>query len=164
MKHTNNPVIISGEEIMNAMWIAEQMHECYTSIIRNRSLIHKMSSHQIGLKADYEFNTYFASFCRELMEYIWLPHHIVKEVLEDIEDQYKYDFPTIFEDFSCKWHDFHKTWMVMGNYVMINPYGDEIHHDERILSTEDESFARKLTDILNICNKAGHDAITRLSA
>lgn len=123
-----------------------------------------MSAHQLGLRAEYEFNTYFAAFCRELMEYIWLPHHIVKGLLDDIEDQYKYGFPVIFDDFSCKWQDFHKTWMIMGNYVMIDTYGDEIHHDERILSTEDESFARKLTDIFNICNKAGHDAIERLSA
>ena len=61
------------EDIVNAMWLAEEMWEQHHGIVKVKD-------------ANIEFCTYMMNFCMALMEYIWMPHDIIKAITEDLND------------------------------------------------------------------------------
>ena len=136
----------NDEHIVNAMWLAEEMWESHYSIV--------------NFGEDYiEFDTYIMAFCRALMEYIWMPHDIIKAITADLDD-----LDTMPEEFICIHRESRGDYMVRMSYMGTT---DEDHDYEKrstlkICDTKIEAEA--LTAILNYANKAGHDAVTRLSA
>lgn len=135
------------EDIVNAMWLAEEMWEQHHTIVKfgNQHL---------------QFGTYMMAFCMALMEYIWMQHDVIKAITEDLNDA-----DTLPEEFICIHRDFSGDYMVRISYIATN---DETGHDYekrdtiKICNTKTEAEA--LTAILNHANKQGHDAVTRLSA
>ncbi len=61
----------NGQESMNAMWLAEEMWERHHAAMRSVKNI--------------EFSTYMMAFCMTLMEYIWMPHDIIKAITTQMQ-------------------------------------------------------------------------------
>ena len=136
----------NDEHIVNAMWLAEEMWE------RHHSIVKYDNDHL-------EFGTYMMAFSMALIEYIWMPHDIIKAITADLDD-----LDTMPEEFICIHREHKGDYMVRMSYMGTT---DEDHDYEKrstlkICDTKIEAEA--LTAILNHANKAGHDAVTRLSA
>ena len=136
----------NDEHIVNAMWLAEEMWERHHAILRSTN--------------NRDFGTYMMAFSMALMEYIWMPHDIIKAITADLDD-----LDTMPEEFIC----IHRESIGLDSIVRMSYMGttDEYHDYEKrstlkICDTKTEAEA--LTAILNHANKAGHDAVTRLSA
>ena len=131
----------NGEHIVNAMWLAEEMWE------RHHALLHNIG-----------FNTYMMAFCMTLMEYIWMPHDIIKAITADLDD-----LDTMPEEFISIHREHKGDYMVRMSYMGTDADGHdyEIHSTMKLCETKTEAEA--LTTILNHANKTGHDATTRLS-
>lgn len=137
----------NDEHIVNAMWLAEEMWEQHHSIV-------KYGNDHL------EFGTYMMSFCMTLMEYIWMPHDIIKAITADLDD-----LGTIPEEFICTRREVtYGYYMVDMSYIVTT--ADYNDHEKRgtIKICDTKTEAEALTAILNHANKAGHDAVTRLSA
>ena len=135
----------NGQEAMNAMWLVEEMWERHHAILRS--------------KDNRDFGTYMMAFCMTMMEYIWLPHDIIKAITADL-----YHFDTMPEKFFFIYKEFRHNYVVSMCFIRTNRDGHdyEIHSTLKICETKTE--AEGLTAILNHANQAGHDAVTRLSA
>jgi hypothetical protein len=136
----------NGQEAMNAMWLAEEMWERHHGIMKFKSV-------------HLDFSTYMMAFCMTLMEYIWLPHDIIKGITADLDD-----LDTMPEEFICIEEVYKNDYFISMSYMGTNDEGHdyEMHTTLKICDTKTEAEA--LTAILNHANKAGHDAVTRLSA
>jgi hypothetical protein len=147
------------EHIVNAMWLSEEMWERHHVITRRANEIIKLSGSKSGNEHKIEFGTYMMMFCVTLMEYIWLPHDIIKAITADLDD-----LDTMPEDFICIHRESRGDYMVRMSYMGTDADGHdyEIHSTLKICDTKTEAEA--LTAILNHANKAGHDAVKRLSA
>lgn len=135
----------NGQEAMNAMWLAEEMWE------RHHAAMHSVKN--------IEFSTYMMAFCMTLMEYIWLPHDIIKAITADLDDA-----GTMPEEIICTHRDFSDDYMVRISYMGTT---DKDHDYEQRLTFKmcnTKTEAEALTAILNHANKCAHDAVTRLSA
>ena len=136
----------NDEHIVNAMWLAEEMWERHHAILRSTD--------------NRDFGTYMMAFSMALMEYIWMPHDIIKTITADLDD-----LDTMPEEFFCIHPESRGDSWVRMSYI--GTTNDEDHDYEKrstlkICDTKTEAEA--LTAILNHANKAGHDAVTRLSA
>ena len=135
------------EDIVNAMWLAEEMWEQHYGIVKVKD-------------ANIEFCTYMMAFCMSLMEYIWMSHDIIKAITEDLND-----VSTMPEEFI--WtprgagYDYYITHM---SYIACNDKGHDYENRDTFKICYTKTEAEALTAILNHANKAGHDAVTRLSA
>ena len=149
----------NDEHIVNAMWLAEELCERHHVITRASNEIIKLSGSKSGNEHKIEFGTYMMAFCMTLMEYIWLPHDIIKAITADLDD-----LGTMPEDFIFIHKEFRDDYVVSMSYIGTNDKG----HDYEIYSTlkifDNKTEAEALTAILDHANKAGHDAVTRLSA
>lgn len=134
----------NGQEAMNAMWLAEEMWEQHCAIIRS--------------KDNREFGTYMMEFCRALMEYIWLPHDVVKSITEDLSSAM-----ILPDQFSFSTYVKNRFYVQM-SYITCNEEGHDYEKKETIELVYTDTEAEALTAILNHANQAGHDAVTRLSA
>jgi hypothetical protein len=140
-------VKMNDENIVNAMWLAEEMWERHHAAMRSIKNI--------------EFSTYMMAFCMTLMEYIWMPHDIIKAITAYL------DFlDTMPEEFICTRREVtYGYYMVDMSYIACNI---EACHDyekrETIKLCDTKTEAEALTAILTHANKAGHDAVKRLSA
>jgi hypothetical protein len=135
----------NGQESMNAMWLAEEMWERHHAAMRSVKNI--------------EFSTYMMAFCMTLMEYIWMPHDIIKAITADLDDT-----GTMPEEIICTRRDFSNDYMVRLSYIASNDKGHDYEKRETFKICDTKTEAEALTAILNHANKAGHDAVTRLSA
>ena len=135
----------NGQEAMNAMWLVEEIWEQHCAIIRS--------------KDNREFETYMMAFCMTLMEYIWLPHDIIKEVTSDLN--YYKTIPEIYLYYN---NNFHHDYAVYMSYIACNDEGHDYEKRELLKRCDTKLEAEALTAILNHANKAGHDAVKRLSA
>lgn len=136
----------NDERIVNAMWLAEEMWE------RHHSIVKYGNDHL-------EFGTYMMAFSMTLMEYIWMPHEIIMGITGDLDD-----LETIPEEFICIHREHKGDYMVRMSYMGTT---DEDHDYEKRATfkfCDINTEAEALTAILNHANKAGHDAVTRLSA
>ena len=149
----------NDEHIVNAMWLSEEMWERHHIITRAANEIIKFSGSKSGNEHKIEFGTYMMMFCVTLMEYIWIPHDIITAITADLDD-----LGTMPEKFIFIHRDFRDDYFVRMCYIGTNDEG----HDYEIHSTVEICYnvikAEALTAILNHANKAGHDAVTRLSA
>jgi hypothetical protein len=143
----------NDENIVNAMWLAEEMWERHHSIMKFKNV-------------QLDFSTYMMAFCMALMEYIWIPHDIIKAITAGLDD-----LDTMPEEFICidrvyikNYHLISMSYMVRMSYMGTTDedYDYEKRWTLKVCDTETEAEA--LTAILNHANKAGHDAIKRLSA
>lgn len=138
----------NGQEAMNAMWLAEEMWEQHCAILRSED--------------NREFGTYMMEFCRAMMEYICLPHDVVKWLTKHLNekiDGYQY-LPEKFESFHNQTSGFFR---VQSVYIKVKDYIDnEVCYPVAYPTNKMEAIA--LTAILNHANQAGHDAVKRLSA
>ena len=135
----------NGQESMNAMWLAEEMWERHHAAMRSVKNI--------------EFSTYMMAFCMTLMEYIWMPHDIIKAITADLDDT-----GTMPEEIICTRRDFSNDYMVRLSYIASNDKGHDYEKRETLKMCNNKTEAEALTAILNHANKAGYDAVTRLSA
>lgn len=149
----------NDEHIVNAMWLAEEMRESHHVITRASNEIIKLSGSKSGNQHKIDFGTYMMAFCMTLMEYIWMPHDIIIEIITDLDD-----LGTMPEEFLFIHKEFRDNYVVCMFYIGTNDEG----HDYDIFTTlkicENKTEAEALTAILNHANKAGHDAVKRLSA
>jgi hypothetical protein len=138
----------NGEENVNAMWLAEEMWEQHCAIMQA-----KMSGS--GSKYVIEKRTWQMNFCMSLMEYIWLPHDVIKDIAL---------YSNQPERFEYSYNSFEGNWMVKAISITCNDEG----HDREVYCVitrhAEEMPMMALALILNHANKAGHDAVTRLSA
>ena len=152
----------NGQEAINAMWLAEEMWEQHCAIMRAKNEMIKMSGSVSSNQSKIEFSTYMMEFCRAMMEFIWLPHNVIKPITEHLNekiDGYQY-LPEKFESFHNQTRDFIR---VQSVYIRVKDYIDnEVCYPVAYPTNKMEAIA--LTAILNHANKAGHDAVTRLSA
>jgi hypothetical protein len=135
----------NDEHIVNAMWLAEEMWE------RHHAAMHSVKN--------IEFSTYMMAFCMALMEYIWMPHDIIKAITADLDDA-----GTMPEEIICTRRDFSNDYMVRLSYIASNDKGHDYEKRETLKMCNTKTEAEALTAILNHANQAGHDAIERLSA
>ena len=135
----------NGQDAMNAMWLAEEMWERHHAAMRSVKNI--------------EFSTYMMAFCMTLMEYIWMPHDIIKAITADLDDT-----GTMPEEIICTRRDFSNDYMVRLSYIASNDKGHDYEKRETLKMCNTKTEAEALTAILNHANKAGYDAVTRLSA
>ena len=136
----------NDEHIVNAMWLAEEMWESHHSIV------------QFG-NEHLEFGTYMMAFCMTLMEYIWMPHDIIKSITEDLDD-----FDTMPEEFICIHREHRGDYMVRMSYIGTTDQDHDYEKRSTLKICDTKTEAEALTAILNHANKTGHDAVTRLSA
>ena len=136
----------NDEHIVNAMWLAEEMWE------RHHSIVKFGNDHR-------EFGTYMMAFCMALMEYIWMPHDIIKAITADLDD-----INTLPEEILCYQNISRNVYLVGISYMVSNDKGHDYEKHELFKIYETKTEAKALTAILNHANKAGHDAVTRLSA
>jgi len=136
----------NDENIVNAMWLAEEMWERHHSIMKFKNV-------------HLDFSTYMMAFCMALMEYIWIPHDIIKAITAGLDD-----LDTMPEEFIFIHREHQGVYMVRMSYMGTTDedYDYEKRWTLKICDTKTEAEA--LTAILNHANKAGHDAIKRLSA
>lgn len=134
------------EHIVNAMWLAEEMWERHHAAMRSVKNI--------------EFSTYMMAFSMALIEYIWMPHDMIKAITADLDD-----LDTMPEEFICTRREVTYGYY-MGDMSYIITTADYNDHEKRgtIKICDTKTEAEALTAILNHANKAGHDAVTRLSA
>jgi hypothetical protein len=135
----------NGQEAMNAMWLAEEMWEQHCAILRS--------------KDNREFGTYMMAFCMAMMEYIWMPHDIIKAITADLDDA-----GTMPEEIICTRRDYSDDYSVRLSYIASNEKGHDYEKRETLKMCNNKIEAEALTAILNHANQAGHDAVTRLSA
>lgn len=135
----------NDEHIVNAMWLAEEMCERHHSILRSTD--------------NRDFGTYMMEFCRALMEYIWMPHDIIKAITADLDD-----LDTMPEDFICIHRESRGDSMVRMSYMGTTDEDHDYEKRSTLKICDSKSEAEALTAILNHANQAGHDAVTRLSA
>ena len=136
----------NDEHIVNAMWLAEEMWERHHSIVKVKN-------------ADIEFCTYMMYFCMTLMEYIWMPHDIIKAITADLDD-----LDTMPEEFICIHRESRGDSMVRMSYMGTTDEDHDYEKRSTLKICDTKTEAEALTAILNHANKAGHDAVTRLSA
>jgi hypothetical protein len=149
----------NGQEAMNAMWLAEEMWEQHCAIMQAKKVRVKLSGSLRSNMYKFEFGTYMMAFSMALMEYIWLPHDIIKAITADLDDA-----GTMPEEIICTHRDFSDDYMVRISYMGTT---DKDHDYEQRLTFKmcnTKTEAEALTAILNHANQAGHDAVTRLSA
>ena len=135
----------NDEHIVNAMWLAEEMWERHHSVIK--------------FKDNRDFGTYMMAFCMTLMEYIWMPHDIIKAVTADLDD-----LDTMPEEFICIHRESRGDYMVRMSYMGTTDEDHDYEKRSTLKICDTKTEAEALTAILNHANKAGHDAVTRLSA
>ena len=134
------------EDIVNAMWLAEEMWEQHYGIIKVKD-------------PDIEFCTYMMNFCMALMEYIWMPHDVIKAITEDLNDA-----NTLPDEFICIHRPQLNNYVVRMSYIASDNEGRDYEKRDTIKICETRTEAEALTAILNHANKQGHDAVARLSA
>ena len=135
----------NDEHIVNAMWLAEEMWERHHSIV-------KFGNDHL------DFGTYMMAFSMALMEYIWMPHDIIKAITADLDD-----LDTLPEQFSFSTY-VNVRFYVQMEYIASNDEGHDYEKRDTIKICDTKTEAAALTVILNHANKAGHDAVTRLPA
>ena len=135
----------NDEHIVNAMWLAEEMWERHHSILRSTD--------------NRDFGTYMMAFCMALMEYIWMPHDIIKAITADLDD-----LDTMPEDFICIHRESRGDSMVRMSYMGTTDEDHDYEKRSTLKICDKKTEAEALTAILNHANKAGYDAVTRLSA
>ena len=135
----------NDEHIVNAMWLAEEMWERHHAILRS--------------KDNRDFGTYMMAFCMALMEYIWMPHDIVKAITADLDD-----LDTMPEEFICIHRESRGDSMVRMSYIGTTDEDHDYEKRSTLKICDTKTEAEALTAILNHANKAGHDAVTRISA
>jgi len=149
----------NDEHIVNAMWLAEEMWERHHAILQAADEITKFKglfkSHELGI----DFNTYMSYFCMTLMEYIWMPHDIIKAITADLDD-----LDTMPEEFICIHREYKGDYMVRMSYMGTTDEDHDYEKRSTLKICDTKTEAEALTAILNHANKAGHDAVTRLSA
>ena len=133
------------EDIVNAMWLAEEMWERHHAILRSID--------------NRYFGTYMMAFSMALMEYIWVPHDIIKAITADLDD-----LGTMPEEFICIHRDLSHDYMVRMLYMGTTEEDHDYEKRQTIKVCDTWSEAIALFTILNYANKAGDDAVTRLSA
>lgn len=133
------------EHIVNAMWLAEEMWERHHAAMRSVKNI--------------EFSTYMMAFSMALMEYIWMPHDIIKAVTADLDD-----LDTMPEEFMLFHSNINNHYRVRMSYMGTTEKDHDYEKRQIIKVCDTWSEAIALFTILNHANKAGHDAVTRLSA
>lgn len=152
----------NDEHIVNAMWLAEEMWERHHAILQAADEITKFKglfkSHELGI----DFNTYMSYFCMTLMEYIWMPHTIIMRITKDLNDWLP-GASHIPENFTCRKLSSGAI-DVRAHYIVTNDSGHDNEMPYNLVIMSDIVHAEALTAILNHANKAGHDAVTRLSA
>lgn len=137
---------LNDEHIVNAMWLAEEIWERHHAILRSTY--------------NRYFGTYMMAFSMALMEYIWMPHDIIKAITADLND-----LDTMPEEFICIHREHKGDYMVRMSYLGYNDEtGYEYEARDTIKICDTKTEAEALTAILNHANKAGDDAVTRLSA
>lgn len=136
----------NDEHIVNAMWLAEEMWERHHSIV-------KFSNDHL------EFGTYMMAFSMALMEYIWMPHDIIKAITADLDD-----LDTMPEEFILFFSNISHHYMVRMSYMGTTDEDHDYEKRSTLKICDTKTEAEALTAILNHANKAGHDAVTRLSA
>lgn len=134
------------EDIVNAMWLAEEMWERHHSIV-------KFGNEHL------QFGTYMMAFCMTLIEYIWMPHDTIKAITEDLND-----VDTLPEEFICIHREHRGDYMVRMSYIGTTDQDHDYEKRDTIKICDTKTEAEALTAILNHANKAGHDAVTRLLA
>lgn len=136
----------NDEHIVNAMWLAEEMWE------RHHSIVKFGNDHR-------DFGTYMMAFSMALMEYIWMPHDIIKAITADLDD-----LDTMPEEFICIHRESRGDYMVRMSYMGTTDEDHDYEKRSTLKICDTKTEAEALTAILNHANKAGHDAVTRLSA
>lgn len=136
----------NDEQIVNAMWLAEEMWECHNAIVRIKNY-------------DTNLGTYTMHFCMSLMEYIWMPHDIVKGIVEDLDE-----LVCVPETFYCYHNAIRNHYVIGMSWINTNDEGHDYEVRDTLKICDTKTEAEALTAILNHANKAGHDAVTRLSA
>jgi len=139
------------EEIVNAMWLAEEMWEQHCAMMRAKDH---------GYSVD--FGTYMMNFCMALMEFIWMPHTIITRITKDLNDRIP-GSNGMPENFTCRELSSGAI-NVRAHYIVTNESGHDGEIPYNMVIMSDIEHAKALTAILNHANKAGHDAVTRLSA
>lgn len=134
------------EDIVNAMWLAEEMWEQHYGIVKVKD-------------PNVEFCTYMMAFCMTLMEHIWMPHDVIKAITEDLNDIY-----TLPEEILCYQNISRNVYQIGISYMASNDEGHDYEKHILLKICDSKIEAKALTAILNHANKAGHDAVTRLSA
>lgn len=135
----------NDEHIVNAMWLAEEMWERHHAIL--------------GSTDNRDFGTYMMAFCMALMEYIWMPHDIIKAITADLDD-----LDTMPEEFILFYSNISHHYMVRMSYMGTTDEDHDYEKRSTLKICDTKTEAEALTAILNHANKAGHDAVTRLSA
>lgn len=135
----------NDEHIVNAIWLAEEMWERHHAAMRSVKNI--------------EFSTYMMAFCMTLVEYIWMPHDIIKSITADLDD-----LDTMPEYFSLEQWDNRNDYMLRMSYMGTTDEDHDYEKRSTLKICDTKTEAEALTAILNHANKAGHDAVTRLSA
>ena len=136
----------NDEQIVNAMWLAEEMWE------RHHSIVKYGNDHR-------DFGTYMMAFSMALIEYIWMPHDIIKAITADLDD-----LDTMPEEFICIHREYKGDYMVRMSYMGTTDEDHDYEKRSTLKICDTKTEAEALTAILNHANKAGHDAVTRLSA
>ena len=136
----------NDEHIVNAMWLAEEMWE------RHHSIVKFGNYHR-------DFGTYMMAFSMALMEYIWMPHDIIKAITADLDD-----LDTMPEEFICIHRERNGDYMVRMSYMGTTDEDHDYEKRSTLKICDTKTEAEAMTAILNHANKAGHDAVTRLSA
>ncbi len=135
----------NDEHIVNAMWLAEEMWERHLAAMQS--------------KDEVEFSAYMMAFCMALIEYIWMPHDIIKAITADVGD-----IGTIPEEFICIHREHKGAYMVRMSYMGTTDEDHDYEKRSTLKICDTKTEAEALTVILNHANKAGHDAVTRISA
>ena len=147
----------NGQEALNAMWLAEEMWEQHCAIMQAKNEMVKMSGSKYTNQQAIEKATWMMNFCMSLMEYIWLPHDVIKDVTHD-----SCFFP---EQFLCSYNSFAGGhWQVKAIYMTCN---DEGHDREEyyVITTHAHELPMVATAlILNEAKTKADDAVARLSA
>jgi hypothetical protein len=149
----------NDEHIVNAMWLAEEMWERHHVITRASNEIIKLSGSKSGNEHKIEFGTYMMMFCVTLMEYIWMPHDIIKAITADLDD-----LGMMPEEFIFIHKEFRDDYVVSMCYIGTNDEGHDYEIYDTLKIFDNKIEAEALTAILNHANQAGHDAVKRLSA
>lgn len=146
----------NGQEAMNAMWLAEEMWEQHCAIIRAKNEMLKMSGSKYINQQVIERGTWMMNFCMSLMEYIWLPHDVIKDITDDS--------CIMPEQFECSYNSFLRYWRVKAIFITCNDEGHD-HEEYYVITIHPEELPMQaLALILNEAKTKADDAVTRLSA
>lgn len=146
----------NGQEAMNAMWLAEEMWEQHCAIMRAKNEMLKMSGSKYTNQQVIEKGTWMMNFCMSLMEYIWLPHDVIKDITDD--------YRRIPEQFQCSYNSFKGNWRVKAISITCNDEGHDREVYSVITTHAEEMPMQALTLILNEAKTKADDAVKRLSA